>query len=146
MEENGRLVQFLYNEDREVVAEKDCSGNIIRYIRGLGLISSDSENAKTYYHYVSDEQGSVSHIIRDEDKESGVSAQGREQDRILNQYEYDAFGNTISCKEQVENRFRYMGEQYDPLTGQYYLRARYYNPVIARFTQEDTYYGDGLNL
>jgi RHS repeat-associated protein len=88
----------------------------------------------------------VSHIIRDEDKESGVSAQGREQDRILNQYEYDAFGNTISCKEQVENRFRYTGEQYDPLTGQYYLRARYYNPVIARFTQEDTYYGDGLNL
>ena len=146
MEENGRLVQFLYNEDREVVAEKDCSGNIIRYIRGLGLISSDSENAKTYYHYVSDEQGSVSHIIRGEDKESGVSEQGREQDRILNQYEYDAFGNTISCKEQVENRFRYMGEQYDPLTGQYYRRARYYNPVIARFTQEDTYYGDGLNL
>ena len=32
------------------------------------------------------------------------------------------------------------------MTGQYYLRARYYNPVIARFTQEDTYYGDGLNL
>ena len=146
MEENGRLVQFLYNEDREVVAEKDCSGNIIRYIRGLGLISSDSENAKTYYHYVSDEQGSVSHIIRDEDKESGVSAQGREQDRILNQYEYDAFGNTISCKEQVENRFRYQGEQYDPITRQYYLRARYYNPVIGRFIQEDTYYGDGLNL
>ena len=146
MEENGRLVQFLYNEDREVVAEKDCSGNIIRYIRGLGLISSDSENAKTYYHYVSDEQGSVSHIIRDEDKESGVSAQGREQDRILNQYEYDAFGNTISCKEQVENRCRYQGEQYDPITRQYYLRARYYNPVIGRFIQEDTYYGDGLNL
>ncbi len=146
MEENGRLVQFLYNEDREVVAEKDYSGNIIRYIRGLGLISSDSENAKTYYHYVCDEQGSVSHIIRGEDKESGVSEQGREQDRILNHYEYDAFGNTISCKEQVENRFRYQGEQYDPITRQYYLRARYYNPVIGRFIQEDTYYGDGLNL
>ena len=146
MEENGRLVQFLYNEDREVVAEKDYSGNIIRYIRGLGLISSDSENAKTYYHYVCDGQGSVSHIIRGEDKESGVSEQGREQDRILNQYEYDAFGNTISCKEQVENRFRYQGEQYDPVTRQYYLRARYYNPVIGRFIQEDTYYGDGLNL
>ena len=146
MEENGRLVQFLYNEDREVVAEKDYSGNLIRYIRGLGLISSDSENAKTYYHYVCDGQGSVSHIIRGEDKESGVSEQGREQDRILNQYEYDAFGNTISCKEQVENRFRYQGEQYDPITRQYYLRARYYNPVIGRFIQEDTYYGDGLNL
>ena len=37
------------------------------------------------------------------------------------------------------NRFRFNGQQY-------YLRARYYNPVIARFTQEDTYRGDGLNL
>ena len=146
MEENGQLVKFLYNENREAVAEEESDGNVIRYIRGLGLISSDSEKAKTYYHYVSDEQGSVSHIIRGGDKESGVSEQGREQDRILNQYEYDAFGNTISCKEQVENRFRYTGEQYDPLTGQYYLRVRYYNPVIARFTQEDTYYGDGLNI
>ena len=34
----------------------------------------------------------------------------------------------------------------DPVTQQYYLRARLYNPVIGRFTQEDTYYGDGLNL
>ena len=34
----------------------------------------------------------------------------------------------------------------DPVTQQYYLRARFYNPVIARFTQEDTYRGDGLNL
>ena len=34
----------------------------------------------------------------------------------------------------------------DPVTQQYYLRARFYNPVIGRFTQEDTYYGDGLKL
>ena len=107
MEENGRLVQFLYNEDREVVAEKDYSGNIIRYIRGLGLISSDSENAKTYYHYVCDEQGSVSRIIRGEDKENGAAAQDKVSDRVLNHYEYDAFGNTISCEERVANRFRY---------------------------------------
>ena len=66
--------------------------------------------------------------------------------KYLTIIEYDAFGNTVSCEEQVHNRFRYTGEQYDPLTEQYYLRARYYNPVIARFTQEDTYYGDGLNL
>lgn len=29
---------------------------------------------------------------------------------------------------------------------QYYLRARYYNPVVGRFLQEDVYEGDGLNL
>ena len=146
MEENGQLVKFLYNEDREAVAEEESDGNVIRYIRGLGLISSDSEKAKTYYHYVSDEQGSITHVINGEEKESGELPQEDVQSRVLNYYEYDAFGNTIRCEEQVHNRFRYTGEQYDILTGQYYLRARYYNPVIARFTQEDTYYGDGLNL
>ena len=146
MEENGQLVKFLYNENREAVAEEESDGNVIRYIRGLGLISSDSEKAKTYYHYVSDEQGSITHVINGEDKESGELPQENVQPQVLNHYEYDAFGNTVSCEEQVHNRFRYTGEQYDPLTGQYYLRARYYNPVIARFTQEDTYYGDGLNL
>lgn len=71
MEENGQLVKFLYNEDREAVAEEESDGNVIRYIRGLGLISSDSEKAKTYYHYVSDEQGSITHVINGEEKESG---------------------------------------------------------------------------
>ena len=133
MEENGRLIKFLYNEDREVVAEETSNGTITRYIRGLGIISSDSEEAKTYYHYVSDEQGSITHVLS-EDAE------------ILNHYSYDAFGNIIEKTEKVENRFCYNGEMLDPVTQQYYLRARFYNPVIGRFTQEDTYYGDGLNL
>ena len=42
--------------------------------------------------------------------------------------------------------FTYYGQQIDPITQQYYLRARFYNPVIGRFTQEDIYRGDGLNL
>lgn len=46
MEENGQLVKFLYNENREAVAEEESDGNVIRYIRRLGLISSDSEKAK----------------------------------------------------------------------------------------------------
>ena len=133
MEENGRLIKFLYNEDREVVAEETNNGTITRYIRGLGIISSDSEEAKTYYHYVSDEQGSITHVLS-EDAE------------ILNHYSYDAFGNIIEKTEKVENRFCYNGEMLDPVTQQYYLRARFYNPVIGRFTQEDTYYGDGLKL
>ena len=133
MEENGRLIKFLYNEDSEVVAEETGNGTITRYIRGLGIISSDSEEAKTYYHYVSDEQGSITHVLS-EDAE------------ILNHYSYDAFGNIIEKTEKVENRFCYNGEMLDPVTQQYYLRARFYHPVIGRFTQEDTYYGDGLNL
>ncbi len=65
---------------------------------------------------------------------------------VVNSYKYDAFGNIVEAKEQVHNRFKYAGEQFDQITGQYYLRARFYNPVVGRFTQEDTYRGDGLNL
>jgi RHS repeat-associated protein len=65
---------------------------------------------------------------------------------MVNRYQYDAFGNTVEDKEQIHNRFRYAGEQYDSVTGQYYLKARFYNPVVGRFTQEDTFRGDGLNL
>ena len=135
MEENGQLVQFLFNEEKEVIAE-ETSNDVIRYVRGLGIISSDSESARTYYHYVSDNQGSVRLILTD-------TANDR---RIRNYYCYDAFGESVISHEDVHNRFRFNGEQYDPITSQYYLRARFYNPIIGRFTQEDTYYGDGLNL
>ena len=74
------------------------------------------------------------------------SAGSLSDDRVLNRYRYDAFGTTVSCEETVENCFRYTGGQYDPMTEQYYLKARFNNPAVARFTQEDTYYGDGLNL
>lgn len=46
----------------------------------------------------------------------------------------------------MSNRILYTGQQYDQASGQYYLRARYYNPVVGRFMQEDVYRGDGLNL
>ena len=65
---------------------------------------------------------------------------------VLNRYEYDAFGNFTLKEETIENRFAFTGEQYDPVSQLYYLRARFYSPAIARFIQEDTYYGDGLNL
>ena len=136
MEENGRLVKFLYH-DREAVAEEKEDGKYIRYIRGYDLVASDSECARTYYHYASDEQGSITHVLGED--ENG-------EYKLKNYYEYGAFGDFREQYEEAENRFGYNGEIFDPIGGQYYLRARYYNPVIGRFTQEDTYYGAGLNL
>ena len=130
MEENGKLVQFIFR-GTEVVAE-ETQEEKIRYIRTHELLASDAESARTYYYYASDEMGSITHVTA-----------GNE---VLNRYEYDAWGNAEVCEEQVANRFRFNGQQYDPVSQQYYLRARFYNPVIARFTQEDTYRGDGLNL
>lgn len=111
MEENGQLIEFIYS-DREVLTE---------------------ESARTYYHYVSDEPGSITHVL---------DAEGQ----VQNRYEYDAFGNLVLEEEKVSNRMKYCGEVMDSITQQYYLRARFYNPQVARFISEDTYYGDGLNL
>jgi len=85
------------------------------------------------YYYLNNAHGDVEAMI----DPSGV---------VANRYRYDAFGNILEAKERVHNRFKYAGEQYDEVTGQYYLRARFYNPVVGRFTQEDVYRGDGLNL
>ena len=131
MEENKKLVQFIFNENREVVVEQSNS-DIKRLIRSYDLWASESEPEKTWYHYASDEQGSTI-FITDEEK-------------ICNRYDYDAWGNLTTCEEIISNRYLYTGQQFDQITQQYYLRARYYNPVIARFTQEDIYRGDGLNL
>ena len=134
MEENGRLVRFIFHKG-EAVAEQEENSNVIRLIRGSELIarSSDSESARTYYHYASDEMGSTTHIVD-------------ENGNVKNRYEYDAWGRITVKEEAVPNRFTYYGQQIDPITQQYYLRARFYNPVLGRFTQEDTYRGDGLNL
>ncbi|WP_242865002.1 RHS repeat-associated core domain-containing protein [Clostridium botulinum] len=85
------------------------------------------------YYYSVDEKGSTNFITDD----SG---------NIKNEYWYDAFGNVLASKEDVHNRITYTGQQFDGITQQYYLRARFYNPVVGRFTQEDVYRGDGLNL
>ena len=63
-------------------------------------------------------------------------------------YSYDVRGQLQEeCRNGVSTcRIRYTGQQYDDATGQYYLRTRYYNPILGRFMQEDTYQGDGLNL
>ena len=134
MEENGRLVRFIFHKG-EAVAEQEENSNVVRLIRGSELIarSGDSESARTYYHYASDEMGSTTHIV----DESG---------NVQNRYAYDAWGKIEVKEEAVPNRFTYYGQQIDPITQQYYLRTRFYNPVIGRFTQEDTYRSDGLNL
>ena len=131
MEENGKLVTFIYRGD-EAIAEESQEDKI-RYIRTSVLLASDAESARTYYHYASDEMSSITHVVG-------------ENEEILNHYEYDAWGNLTVCEEKVHNRFKFNGQQYDPISQQYYLRARYYNPVIGRFTQEDSYNADGLNL
>ena len=75
-----------------------------------------------------------------------------ENGNVLTSYAYNAFGEQVSVvalfgeQKSAANRFLYAGEQYDETSGLYYLRARHYDGKAGRFTQEDTYLGDGRNL
>ena len=129
MRENEKLIQFVYHRG-ELLYERG-EENQTSYYLGAGIEASQIGQKVYYYHQ--DEQLSASLI---------TDAIGN----IQNYYQYDAFGWELDNAECIFNRIRYAGQQYDVQTEQYYLRARYYNPFIGRFLQEDAYLGDGLNL
>jgi RHS repeat-associated protein len=56
-------------------------------------------------------------------------------------YNYEAFGKLINSTGHTENSYLYTGEQYDAGLDNYYLRARYYDQNVGRFTQMDTWAG-----
>ena len=64
---------------------------------------------------------------------------------VVNNYSYDAWGNILSETETVDNPIKYAGEYYDDELGMYYLRARYYDPKVGRFTSYDIEEGDIVN-
>ncbi|OOM11718.1 RNase A-like domain-containing protein [Clostridium saccharobutylicum] len=140
IEENEKLTKFIFHKEN-VLVETDKEWNVVsRFSRGYEVVAADvaelGEGSKynlDRYYYTVDEQGSTVFIT------------DRNQ-QVKNEYWYDAFSNVLESKEEVHNRITYTGQQFDSITQQYYLRARFYNPVVGRFTQEDTYRGDGLNL
>lgn len=128
--ENGRRTSFVYH-NRELLQEEGREEQKTSYHLGAGIEAFQRGQELYYYH--KDEQLSTA-LVTDEHR------------NVQSSYQYDAFGIPLETTEQLNNRIRYTGQQYDELTEQYYLRARYYNPVAGRFMQEDVYQGDGLNL
>ena len=118
-------ITYLYDGDI-LVAELRGSGVIYKYTYGVDLVSYGVYKYPdtTDYYYLRNGHGDVTYLT-DEDG------------AITKTYEYDAFGNEEAPDSADTNPFRYAGEYYDTETGTYYLRARYYDPVIGRFTQED---------
>ena len=130
-EVNGQVYKYI-SDDWNIIAEVDKENNIkSREIRGYELLKKEVENKDYFYH--TNEHGDVTYL-------SNIAGE------IENSYSYDVFGNIKEQKEAISNQFKYTGEQYDSEVQQYYLRARFYNPTIGRFTQEDVYRDDGLNL
>ncbi|MFV0515840.1 MAG: RHS repeat-associated core domain-containing protein [Aminipila sp.] len=102
------------------------------------------------YYYLQDSNGDVTKLLDSDGK-------------VIKDYQYEPFGKDIEdgkntfgdnyfqnkWKEEIENQalnnpYKYTGQYQDSESGNYYLRARYYNPGIQRFTQEDAYRGSAM--
>lgn len=125
---NGTLTNQIWDGD-QIALETDESGNIKnKYVRGINLIYGEDELANKKF-YIFNGHGDVTQL---------TDASGN----VIKNYDYDAFGNEKNSDPNDTNVFRYSGEYFDKETGTIYLRARYYDPEIGRFTSEDSYWGE----
>ena len=149
--ENGVTTEFMtfnglvlggYNRDGEQTEHYYYGNSLLAVEYAVGNNSANAEN--DLYYYLKNSHGDVIGLTDN----NGT---------LTETYRYDAFGTLTSIQSLNENgvlektetaisRFLYAGEQLDNTTGLYYLRARQYDTVLGRFTQEDTYLGDGRNL
>ena len=126
--------KYLYDQDN-IILDLDSNNNIIaKYIYGPAtdepLVMIKGSNV---YYYSRDALGSTANLT----DSTGT---------VVESYTYDEYGN-VSAPSQVGNRYLYTGREYDPETGLYSYRARYYDPIIGRFLQTDPIgYAGGINL
>jgi RHS repeat-associated protein len=99
------------------------------YNFGADLVRMDRSGGQYYYIY--DGLGSTRQLVNS----SGGAAQS---------INYDAYGQPDTASPPTN--FLFNGQQYDPLTHLYYLRARYYNPFQGRFLSQDPCLGHSPGL
>ena len=126
----GKTTRYLYEGDK-VVLETDAKGAETAYQGyGTNLLTRRVKGEKTeQYYYLYNAHGDVTGLL---DKKGTLAAT----------YDYDAFGTVLSQTGDADNNITYAGYQYDKESGLYYLNARYYDSVTARFITEDTYSGE----
>jgi RHS repeat-associated protein len=109
---------------RETRSRDGQADEVVTYVHGPGvdepLARIDGSGAPTYYH--ADGLGS---IIKTTDATGAMVS-----DRV-----YDAWGNIELGA--AEPGYAFTGIAWDPETGLYYYRARYYDPKVGRFISED---------
>ncbi len=94
----------------------------IHYVYGGSRISQSAEGKTQFYLY---------------DSSKNVTALVNASGKVLNSYDYDAFGYFLSEEQNIPNVYKYSGEQFDEETGLIFLRNRYYDPEIGRFISKD---------
>lgn len=125
-------MSYFWDGDKLIAEYKEGFGLKATYLYGVGgsqIHRKDALSGKIHY-YFHNAHGDVTALT---DGSGNVSTL----------YDYNAYGEVNVRGENIENPFKYFSQYYDEETGSYYLRARYYDPSMMRFTNEDTYQGKG---
>ena len=108
-------------------------------------LNNNGTTSRAVYHALTNAQGDVVALYNS-------------AGNLVAQYEYDAWGNTLSVKDAlgvaitawyniaVANPIRYRGYYYDKDLGLYYLQSRYYDSTIGRFINADGYVSTGQGV
>jgi RHS repeat-associated protein len=124
----GAAVQtwMVYDGDN-TYGDFNGSGNVtVRYLNGAAIdeLLGRADSGGTAAWYLSDRLGTIHDVI----STSGTA---------LYHAAYDSFGSVTSETGAGGDRFKYIGREYDPETGMYYYRARYYDTSTGRFIGQD---------
>jgi RHS repeat-associated protein len=118
---------YLYDGDWEnVIEEVDNTGAVLaRYTQESGLdlpLSELRPGAASYY---------------EQDGGNSVSSLSNSARALANTYIYDSYGKVTASTGTLTNPFQYTAREFDPETGIYEYRARYYDQSAGRFLSED---------
>ena len=132
--ENGAKTEYVVDSNsssltRILTAEKE--GDTTYYIYGIGLIAQENGNEYLIYHF--NNIGST---------EAVTNIDGE----IVETFDYGPYGELLS-ENKCSIMFLYNGELgvATDSNGLYYMRARYYNPEIKRFINQDVMTGSIVN-
>lgn len=121
---NGSITRYIYDK-ANVLWELDGSNSVVAsYASGPGLddlISMTRGGQRFAYH-----RDGLGSIVALSDGSGALAAE----------YEYDGFGGVITSSGAL-NPNTFTRREYDSESGLYFLRARYYDPRLGRFLQED---------
>ncbi|MGB0563458.1 MAG: RHS repeat-associated core domain-containing protein [Spirulinaceae cyanobacterium] len=128
---DGETTEFVVDKNRayaQVLAEYIGSQLIEEYVYGWDLIEQTDGTTGDEAFFGVDGLGSTV-VLTDENGD------------VVQTYEYDEFGALADAPTDLETDYLFAGEQFDESLGDYYLRQRYYDPSVGRFTRRDTWEG-----
>jgi RHS repeat-associated protein len=130
--EGGVTTNYLVDHNQQyaqVLSEVQGGVTAKTYTYGDDLLSQTLTNTNENSFYLYDGLGSTRALTNS----SG---------NLSDEYAYDAFGQTLSESGNTDNNYLFTGEQFDQTLDKLYLRARYYDQGVGRFTQQDTWMGN----